>query len=122
MKLEQTVGLVHGGDGFIRRQIQHHGVQLVGDIQLLHLPDEPSGVFRTGQLLLKGVQAEAVVDALVQNAAQFVVPLQDQNVLNSCVPGSDSGSQTGGTAADDNEIVFSHDSPSLRSGPCWCRR
>ena len=64
-----------------------------------------------------------ILTGLVRSCAnQFVVPLQDQNVLNSCVPGSDSGSQTGGTAADDNEIVFSHDSPSLRSGPCWCRR
>ena len=32
-------------------------------------------VFRAGELLAKAVQAEAVVDALVQDAAQLVVAL-----------------------------------------------
>ena len=36
-KKRQPVLPVHGGDGLIRRQIQHHGVQLIGDAQLLHL-------------------------------------------------------------------------------------
>ncbi len=33
VQLEQAVRFVHGSDGFIRRQIQHHGVQLILDAQ-----------------------------------------------------------------------------------------
>ena len=114
LQLEQTVLTVHGGDNLVSAQIQDHGVQLVGDTQLLHLLDEAAGVFGTGQLFLEGVQTETVMDALVQNAAQFVVALQDQNVLNTCLVGSDSSCQTGGTAADNYEFIFSHGVPLLK--------
>ena len=41
-------------------QVHHRGGQPVGDLQLFRLFNKPGGVFRAGQLLLKGVQAKAV--------------------------------------------------------------
>ena len=75
MQLEQAVRFVHGGHGLVRRQVQHHGIEFVGNLQFLSLGDEPGRILGTGQFLFKGVQAKAVVDALVQNAAQFAVAL-----------------------------------------------
>ena len=119
VELEQPVLPVHGGDGLIRRQIQHHGVQLIGDAQLLHLLNEPPGILGAGELLLKGVQAEAVVNALVQDAAQLVVPLQDEDIPQARLVGRRRSSQPRRAAADDDKFVFSHGlSPSLRWRPC----
>ena len=75
MQLEQAVRFVHGGHGLVRRQVQHHGIEFIGDVQFFRLGDEPGRVLGAGQFLFKGVQAKAVVDALVQNAAQFAVAL-----------------------------------------------
>ena len=67
----------------VRRQVQHHGVQQVRDVQLPDLAGKPPGVLRPGKLPGEGVQAEARVDALVQNAAQLPVPLDDQQLSAS---------------------------------------
>ena len=75
VQLKQSVGLVHGGDGLVRRQIQHHRVELVFNSQFAYLRHKPCRVLGAGQLLFKGMQAEAIVDALVQDAAQLVVAL-----------------------------------------------
>ena len=75
VQLEQAVLLVHSGHGLVRCQIQHHGVELVGNVQLLRLGDEPGRVLGAGQFFFKSMQAKTVVDALVQNAAQFAVAL-----------------------------------------------
>ena len=37
----------------------------VFDVQIESLIDKASGIFRAGQLLLKGVKTETVVDALI---------------------------------------------------------
>ena len=60
---------------FVRGYFQHHGVQLHLHTGVLEHLDKASGVLRAGQLLAKAVQTEAVVDALVQNAAQMAVAL-----------------------------------------------
>ena len=75
MQLEQAVRFVHGGHGPVRCQVQHHGVELVGNLQFLSLGDEPGRVLGAGQFFFKSMQAKTVVDALVQNAAQFAVAL-----------------------------------------------
>jgi hypothetical protein len=54
------------------------------------------------------VKAETVVDALPQDASQGVVPLKDQDILHPVSARADSGSHTGGAAADDNKLYFSH--------------
>ena len=106
LDLEQAVNLVHGGDDLVRADGEDHGQELIFDAALKHLVDEALGVLGAGQLLLEGVQAEAVVDALVQDAAQLVVALQDQDAP---IPGVVCGNRcrkTGGAAADDNNIIF----------------
>ena len=52
---------------------EDHGIQLIFDPAVAYLRDEARRIFRAGQLFAEGVQAEAVVDALVQNAAELRV-------------------------------------------------
>ena len=54
------------------------------------------------------MQAEAVVDALVQNAAQLAVALQDQNVAQACVIGRARRGKAGGAAADNGKLTGFH--------------
>ena len=99
---------VDAADVLFRRHIQHHRVGQDTDGGAAEHTDEPSRVFRAGQLLLEVVQAEAVVDALVQNAAQLTVALKDQNVVQTRVIGRACGGKTGGTAADDGKLTGFH--------------
>ena len=69
----------------VAANFEHHGVQAVLDAEGFHLADEAFGVFRPGQLLLEDVQAEAVVDALLEDASQFPVPLEDQDAAGSAL-------------------------------------
>ena len=62
---KDAVGGVDGGYGPIRRDVQYHGVELVGDLPLFYLRDKAGGVLRPGQFFLEGVEPEAVVDALI---------------------------------------------------------
>ena len=65
----------------------------MGDPQLDGFLNEPGGVLRPGELFLKGVQPKPAVDALVQNAAQLRLPLQDQHVLGAAFPGGNGRGQ-----------------------------
>ena len=60
---------------FVRGDFQHHRAQLHPDTGGAQQFNAAACVFRAGELLAKAVQAEAVVDALVQDAAQLVVAL-----------------------------------------------
>ena len=63
----------NAGSGFIRtfarragaRNIQHHCIQKIRDARFLHLIDKASGILGAGQLLMKSMQPEAVMDALI---------------------------------------------------------
>ena len=79
LDLEHAVRPVHGGDYLIMGDIHDHGVQLVFNAQIQDLVNETGRVFGTGQLLFEGVQAETVMDTLVQDAAKFIVTLQNQD-------------------------------------------
>ena len=109
-------------------QLQHHRVQPDFHAGLFQQADVAAGVLRAGQLLAKAVQAEAVVDALVQNAAQLAVPLQNQHPAQALLPGLAGGGKAGGAAADDDQLVVclivSHGrAPPWRcSGAVWSRR
>lgn len=94
-------------------QVQHHGVQQIRNLQLPDLVREPPGVFRPGKLLGKGVQAEARVDALVQNTAQLPVPLEDQQILHPGPPGGDGGGQARRASADNGKLYVFHHASSL---------
>ena len=54
------------------------------------------------------MQAKAVVDALVQNAAQLAVALQDQNVAQACVISRARCGKAGGAAANNGKLTGFH--------------
>ena len=58
-------------------------LSFIFDAQRLHLRDEPRGILGAGQFFLECMQPKTVVDALVQDAAQLAVALQNQNVLHA---------------------------------------
>ena len=89
---------------FIRGHFQHHGVQLHLYAGVLEHLNKASGVLRAGQLLAKAVQTEAVVDALVQNAAQLLVALQNEDVAQTAFPCLAGSSKARRTAADNDQI------------------
>ena len=66
------------------------------------------GVLRACQLLLEGVQTEAVVDTLVEDPAELFVTLKDQHVLCAVIISRDCRRQSRGTAADDDDINIFH--------------
>ena len=87
-------------------KIQHHGIGPDLDLRRLQLVDKPLGVFRAGKLLAEIMQAEAIVNALLQNAAQLLVPLQHQNLrLRRGFPGGKRRRQSRRAAADDYDII-----------------
>ena len=71
------------------------------------------GVLGAGELLMKGVQAKARVDALVQDAAQLAAALQNEDIPQTRVVGGRGGGQSGGTAAHDGPRYSFHESTSL---------
>ena len=96
------------GQHTLRRDIEHHRVQPVWDLQRLHLLDEAVGIFRAGQLLPERVQAEARVNALVQDAAELTVALEDQDILHARAPRGDGRGQPRRAAADDGQLYLFH--------------
>ncbi len=93
---------VHGS---IRSNIQHHRVGQHRNGGVFEHVDEAARVFGAAQLLLEAVQAEAVVNALVQNAAKLLIALDDEDVFQAVLGGAHGRGQTGGAAADDNQII-----------------
>ena len=59
------------------------------------------------------MQAEARVDALVEDASQLLVPLDDEDVLHALFPGGDGGGQARGPSADDGKLYLFHACTSL---------
>ena len=103
-------------DHLVLADLQHHGVQLylyLGFLQHLH---KPPGVLRAGELFFEVVQPKAVVDALVQDAAKLLVPLDDDDFLGSVLVGGAGGGKAGGASADDDDVVFHVTCPPLWVG------
>ena len=89
---------------FIRGHFQHHGVQLHLHAGVLEHLNKASGVLRAGELLAKAVQTKAIVDALVQNAAQLFIALQNEDVAQTAFPCLAGSSKTRRAAADNDQI------------------
>ena len=89
---------------FIRGHFQHHGVQLNLHAGVLEHRNEASGVLRAGELLAKAVQTKAIVDALVQNAAQLFIALQNEDVAQTAFPCLAGSSKARRAAADNDQI------------------
>ena len=107
----------HAGDHLVGGHVDDHGLGLIGDLIGQDLFDEPLGVLGAGQLLLEGVEAEAVVDALLEDAAQPLFTVQDQDVAGAGFIGADRRSQARRAAADDENIRITHCSPSSKRYP-----
>ena len=110
---EAAVGGIERGHGLVRRDAEHHRVQQERDVPLRGLIDESLGIFRAGQLLLEGVESEAVVDALVEDAAELRIALQNQDVLAVRVVRGDRRSKARRAAADDEHVDLFHFVPSF---------
>ena len=78
-----------GEDAALRGDIQHHGIQQGFHPEGQRFIDKALGVSRAGQVLLEDFQAKTVVDALLQNAAQFLVALDDQHIFGAILFGGD---------------------------------
>ena len=87
---------------FSARNFQHHGVQLHLHIGVPQHLNKPLGIFGARQLLFKVMESEPVVNTLVENAAQFLVALQNQDALCAVMVSLQSGREPRGAAADDN--------------------
>ena len=100
----------HGGTsrhyGTVRAQLGDHRVGHIGDLSFLHHFCVAVGVFGSGQLLAEAVQAEAVMDALAQDAAERNVSFQNENVPLPHIVGGDGGGKACGTSADNDKLFF----------------
>jgi len=67
----------------LRGEGDDHRPARIGDVKLPHAGNIARRVFGASQLLLKRMQAEAVVDALAEDAAERVLPLKDQEVFHA---------------------------------------
>ena len=98
-----------------RRNFQRHGFQTNIYACGVDLFNKPSGILGAGEFFLKIVKAKAIVDTLVQNAAQFTVPLYNADGAAACLPGSIRSRQPRRTAADHNKIILHFPLPPLVS-------
>ena len=96
---------VHANDFSVLRDGEDHRVGPDFGAGLLGLLHETARVFGTGELFAEMVQAEAVVDALAQDAARGGVALQhDDARVRPRLARRDRGGETGGPAADDDHV------------------
>jgi hypothetical protein len=61
---------------------------------------------RTRHVLLEYLEAKSVVNALLQNPAQLLCPLDDEHILGTRLLCFYGRSQTGRTSADDDHVIF----------------
>ena len=78
---DEAVFFVGGDDLVLFGDVQDHRVELDGDLRLVHELDEAVGIFGTGEFLAEIGEAETGVDALLQDAAETDVSLQDDDVF-----------------------------------------
>ena len=100
-------------DLLVGRDVKHHCVQPDVHAGLADHVDEAAGVFRAGQLFVEVMQAEAAVDALIEDTAQLTVALDDANRAAAVLPRGLCRAQAGRAAANDDKIVIHACSPPL---------
>ena len=105
----------NAGHRAVLADLQHHRVQPDFDVRALQTADEALYILRPGQFLAEEVQAKAVVDALLQNAAQRAVALEDDDLrLRRFLSRLQRRRQARGPAADDDYVklpLHLHTSP-----------
>ena len=108
---DEAVFRADSRDGFIFMDVENHRIDEDFDFRfILYQVVASLRVARAGQLFLEVMQAEAVVDALLENAARFAVAFEDEDFLRAVFPSAVCGRKTCRAAADDDNIIqlFSH--------------
>ena len=114
--LKESVFGVYSGHFFDRerfagmkgRNINYHCIEHIFDPAVHGLGDKAGGIFRTCKFFAESVQAKSVVNALVQNSAQFPVALQNENTVYSVIFCGNRCCQPGGAASDNYNIISFH--------------
>ena len=84
----------------------------------MSLLDETVHVFRPGQLLLEGTEAEARVDALLEDSAQVPISFEDNDSFRPFTPSSDSCGDSCRASSDNqhvNSLTHSYTAPFSRN-------
>ena len=108
LELEYTAFGVGSSDYAVGSNVKHHSAKHKGDVLFVYFFFITPSVFGACQLLTKAVEAEAVVNALLQNAAELFIALQNQKVANACLMSRQSCTHAGRAAANDDKIDLSH--------------
>ena len=86
--------------------VHDHRVQLVFDFALVYLVGISLCVFGPGQLFLECMEAEAVVNALIEYTAEPVFSFEYEYASLSRIKGGHGCSEPGGPSSDDNQVIF----------------
>ena len=105
LDLQQSVPAIDRTNRVILLHREHHSIQQDLYSQLRSPLNKTSRVLRASQLLLEIVQSKAVVNALIQNAARFLVPFQNQHPLRSRLTRAAGRGQSGRAAADHYHLI-----------------
>jgi len=92
---------------FVRRNLKHHTTKHACDAQPVYFIDVPLSVLWTRQLFLEEFNAETVMYALRQDAAEPLVPFYDHQVLNAVLLCADGGGEPCWTSTNHNQINIS---------------
>jgi len=87
------------------RYVHHHRVQQHFHVQAHHLFDKVLSVSRTRQVFFQKLQTKPIMDALQQNAAQFRVAFNNQNIIRAGFLGFNRRRNAAWAAANHNNII-----------------
>ena len=107
LHLEQAVSRGRSDD-LVPGQVDNGGVGDGFNAQFLRHVDKALGILRAAEGLAEAGQAEAVMDALAQNAAKLLFPLDNENVVHALLFQLDGSRKSGGASADNDYIMHFH--------------
>ena len=105
---------VHDGGDLLRGDIQHKGIEGVGDFSLSDDVNVPPGIFRSGEFLLIAVQPKSIVDTLAEDPAQAVGAFQNQDVFRPMFVGRSRRGHPGASAAYNQDVHLPHGATSSK--------
>ena len=103
--LEPTRG-GDAGDGTVCREVDHHAPELNLDAGVVGQALKAVGVLGAGQLLFERDKPEPVVDALVEDAAELLVALDDEDLAGAGRARGGGSGETRGASADDDHVII----------------
>ena len=106
LNLQKTFFRADSNNSFILKNFQNHGINQSFYFRLIF--DQlytAIRIARSGQFFFEVMEAEAIMNTLLQNTAQFTVTFDDQNFFGTIFPGAIRGRKTSRPAADNNYII-----------------